>query len=102
MFLAGRARQGYLAAYEAMRAREHGRWIDFYAGECQTDIRQSAQLAAYLMSFLRNLGEGPHFYAWQRKYFDSEADRRVMLMLNTAPHPTDDALWRVMEQALGE
>ncbi len=50
------------------------------------------------MSFARNIGEGPHFYEWQRQFQDSEADRRVLVILNTENHPTDDELWRLMEQ----
>ena len=34
-YLAGRAKRAYTAADAAMRAREHGKWIDFYANECQ-------------------------------------------------------------------
>lgn len=101
-YLAGRAKRAYTAADAAMRAREHGKWIDFYANECQTDVKQTAQLCGYLMSFARTLGEGPHFYEWMRVFGDSEAQRRVMLILNTENHPDDDALWRLMEQRWGE
>lgn len=101
-YLAGRAKRAYTAADAAMRAREHGKWIDFYANECQTDVKQTTQLCGYLMSFARTLGEGPHFYEWMRTFGDSEAQRRVMLILNTENHPDDDALWRLMEQRWGE
>lgn len=101
-YQAGRAKNAYTAANAAMRSREHGKWIDFYANECQTDIKQSAQVCGYLMSFARTMGEGPHYYAWMREFGDSEADRRVMLILNTENHPDDDALWRLMEQHWGE
>ena len=40
------------------------------------------------MSFARTMGEGPHFYEWMREFNDSEADRRVMLILNTDNHLT--------------
>lgn len=87
---------------QMLRNREHGKWIDFYANECQTDVKQSAQLCGYLMSFARTMGEGPHFYEWMREFNDSEADRRVMLILNTDNHPDDDTLWRLMEQHWGQ
>lgn len=54
------------------------------------------------MSFARTLGEGPHYYAWMREFGDSEADRRIMLILNTDNHPDDNTLWRLMEQRWGE
>lgn len=98
---AGRAKRDFALANRAMRDREHGKWTDFYANECQTDVKQSALVCGYLMSFARNMGEGPHFYRWQREFQDSEADRRVMLLLNTANHPTDEELWRLMEQRFG-
>lgn len=101
-YQAGRAKNAYTAANAAMRNREHGKWIDFYANECQTDVKQSAQLCGYLMSFARTMGEGPHFYEWMREFNDSEADRRVMLILNTDNHPDDDTLWRLMEQHWGQ
>ncbi|MFR8283087.1 MAG: hypothetical protein ACLU9R_04115 [Faecalibacterium sp.] len=69
-YQAGRAKNAYTAANAAMRNREHGKWIDFYANECQTDVKQSAQLCGYLMSFARTMGEGPHFYEWMREFND--------------------------------
>ena len=54
------------------------------------------------MSFARTMGEGPHYYEWMREFNDSEADRRVMLILNTDNHPDDDTLWRLMEQHWGQ
>lgn len=99
---AGRARRDYAAADRALREREHGKWVDFYANECQTDVKQTAAVCGYLMSFARTLGEGPHFYRWQREFQDSEAERRVMLILNVRNHPTDEELWRLMEQRWGE
>ena len=54
------------------------------------------------MAFLRMQGDGPHETDWMRQYGDSAADRRVMLLLNTRPHPDDDALWRLMEQQRGD
>ena len=101
-YQAGKAKNAYTAANAVMRSREHGKWIDFYANECQTDVKQSAQVCGYLMSFARTLGEGPHYYEWTREFGDSEQDRRIMLILNTDNHPDDDTLWRLMEQRWGE
>ena len=101
-YYAGCAKRLYTLANRAMRDREHGKWIDFYANECQTDVKQTAQVCGYLMSFARTLGEGPHYYAWMREFGDPEQERRIMLILNTDNHPTDDELWRLMEQRWGE
>ena len=101
-YYAGCAEQLYAQANRAMRSREHGKWIDYYANECQTDVKQTAQVCGYLMSFARTLGEGPHYYEWMREFGDPEEERRIMLILNTDNHPTDDELWRLMEQRWGE
>lgn len=96
-YFAGRAKRCYALAYRAMTDREHGKWIGFYANECQTDVRQTAQLCGYLMSYARNQGEGPHFYEWMREFGESPEESRVLLLLNTERHPSDDELFAMME-----
>lgn len=100
-YYAGCAKRLYAQAYRAMQEREHGKWVGYYVNECQTDVRQSAQVCGYLMSFARTLGEGPHYYEWMREFGDPEDERRIMLILNTEPHPGDDDLWLLMEQRWG-
>ncbi len=99
-FHAGKARKEYLTANEAMRAREHGKWHGFYENECLTDIKQTAWVLEGLMSYLRALGDGPHYYQWQREYLYSENDRRVMLIMNMENHLKDDELFALMEAKL--
>lgn len=101
-YLAGKARQAYLAANDAMRACEHGKWHGYYANECLTDVKQTAWVLSGLMSDLRNLGDGPHFYEWQREFLYAEEDRRVMLILNMENHLTDDELFALMDARWGD
>ena len=101
-YYAGCAKRLYALAYRAMQDCEHGKWVGYYANECQTDVRQTVQVCGYLMSFARTLGEGPHYYAWMREFGAPEDERRIMLILNTEPHPGDDDLWLLMEQRWGE
>lgn len=101
-YYAGCAKHLYTLSYRAMQDCEHGKWVGFYANECQTDVRQTAQVSGTLMSFARTMGEGPHYYEWMREFGDPEEERRVMLILNTETHPDDDALWLLMEQRWGE
>lgn len=101
-YYAGCAERFYFLANRALRDREHGKWMDYYANECQTDVKQTAQVCGYLMSFARTLGEGPHYYEWMRAFGDPEEERRIMLILNTDNHPSDRELWRLMEQRWGE
>lgn len=100
-YYAGLARKEYLATNAAMRESEHGKWTGYYANECLTDIKQTAWVLTGLMSYLRNLGDGPHFYAWQREFLYSEKDRKVMLVMNMENHITDDELWVMMEAQHG-
>lgn len=100
-YLAGKARKEYMAADAAMRSREHGKWHNFYANECLTDVKQTAWVLESLMGFVRNLGEGPHFYEWQREFLYPEEDRRVLLILNMDNHLRDLELFELMEERDG-
>lgn len=99
-YQAGKARKEYRKADNAMREREHGKWHGFYENECLTDVKQTAWVLQGLMSYIRALGDGPHYYEWQREYLYSEKDRRVMLILNMENHLTDDELFTLMEARL--
>lgn len=99
-YFAGKARKEYLKADSAMRAREHGKWHDFYRNECLADIKQTAWVLEGFMSYVRALGDGPHYYEWQREYLYAEKDRRVMLILNMENHLRDEELFSLMEAAL--
>ena len=101
-YKAGKARKGYLRADRDMRDREHGKWHDFYANECLTDIKQTAWVIEGLMSYIRNLGDGPHFYLWQREFLYSEEDRRVVLVCNMENHLKDLELYELMEERYGD
>ena len=97
-YLAGKARKCYQQADSAMRSREHGKWHGFYQNECLTDVKQTAWVLEGLMSFLRCLGDGPHYFGWQREFLYSEEDRRVMLILNMENHLRDQELFELMEE----
>ena len=94
---AGRSRAAYLAADRAMREREHGKWRLFYANDCQADVKQSAWLMGVLMGALRNHGDGPHFYRWQRRFIDPVEDAGIMLILNMENHLDNDELFARMQ-----
>lgn len=96
-YQAGKARKSYLNGNAAMRGREHGKWKGFYENDCFTDVKQSAWVLECLMSYIRNLGDGPHFYHWQREFLYSEEDKRVMLLLNLENHLKDNELFELME-----
>lgn len=99
-YRAGKARKEYLKADSALREREHGKWQGFYGNECLTDIKQTAWVLQGLMAYLRALGDGPHYYRWQREYLYAEKDRRVMLIMNMENHLRDEELFALMEAKL--
>lgn len=99
---AGLARNEYQKADDAMKSREHGKWKGFYANECLTDVKQTAWVLEGLMSYLRSLGDGPHFYQWQREFLYSEEDKRVMLIMNMENHLKDEEIFELMEQRWGK
>lgn len=96
-YLAGLAKDEYLAADRAMRDREHGKWHMFYANDCQADVKQSAWLMGVLMGVLRVQGDGPHFYQWQRRFLDAPEDAQIMLILNMENHLDNDQLHALMK-----
>lgn len=101
-YQAGKAKKEYEAANGAMREREHGKWRDFYKNECLTDVKQTAWVLETFMGYLRCLGEGPHYYAWQREFLYAEADRRITLITNMENHLKDNELFQLMEQRWGD
>ena len=100
-YTAGQAKEAYLAGDRAMREREHGCWHLFYANDCQADVKQSAWLMGVLMGVLRNFGDGPHFYQWQRQFIDPPEDAGIMLILNMENHLDDDELFHLMQARMG-
>lgn len=96
-YFTGNAAEAYEKADAAMRSREHDKWEGFYANDCLTDVKQTAYCLRRLMGVIRNLGDGPDFYAWQREVIYSEEDRRVVLITNMENHMTDEQLYERMK-----
>lgn len=95
-YLLGKAADAYQTADFSMREREHGKWKGFYANECLTDIKETAYILRQLMGYVRNIGDGPDFYSWQRETIYAEKDRRVMLITNMENHLTNEELYQAM------
>lgn len=94
---AGLSSNAFKKGYDTMRSHEHGIWKGFYANDCESDIRQSYYVAQSLMSYLRVLGDGPHFYKWQRKYQQDAGGDKVLLILRLKSHITDDKMWELID-----
>lgn len=97
-YLLGKAADAYARADTTMRSREHDKWESFYANDCLTDVKETAYCLRRLMGYIRNLGDGPDFYEWQREVAYSEEDRRVVLITNMENHMTDEELYCKMKE----
>lgn len=97
-FHIGRAAEYFEEANLLMRGREHGKWKDFYKNDCLTDIKQTGYLLRHLMGYIRNIGDGPYFYHWQRDYLYSKTDRKVILVTNFENHMTDWEIYELMKK----
>ena len=96
-YLLGKAAEQYGQADAAMRMREHDKWKGFYENECLTDVKLTAYRLKNLMGYVRNQGDGPHFYEWQRQVTYAEEDQRVVLITNMENHMTDWDLYMCMK-----
>jgi hypothetical protein len=81
-----------------MRQTEKDIWKGFYENDCLCDIKYTAYILKHLMFYIRNMGDGPHFFEWQRKFLYKEEDRRVMLLTNLENHLTDKELYEAMKK----
>ena len=92
-FLLGNAAEAFETGNEKMRECEHDKWKGFYANDCLTDVKETAYCIKRLMGYIRNIGDGPDFYKWQREVTYSENDRKVVLITNMENHMTDWELY---------
>ena len=97
-YLAGTAADCFEQADTCLKARCHGKWKGFYDNDCQTDLKETAYLLRLLMGYLRNLGDGPYFYKWQRIVTYPPEDRNILLLLNYENHMTDKELYLAMKE----
>ena len=95
---AGLSAKAFQEGYDKMRGHEQGIWKNFYKNDCEADIRQSSILMEGLMSYLRVLGDGPHFYRWQRRFQSGAGGDRIHLILRLKEHLTDMELWNLITE----
>ncbi len=95
---AGLAKEAFSRGYKTMRSHEHGIWENFYKNDCEADIKQSAYVAGSLMAYLRMLGDGPHFYKWQRHFQQDAGGDKVHLILRIKEHLSDDEIFELMKE----
>ena len=96
--LLGNAAECFEAANQRMRDCEHDKWESFYANECLSDVKETAYCLKRLMGYVRNIGDGPDFFLWQRKVLCEEEDKRVILITNLDNHMTDWELYEGLKE----
>lgn len=64
-------------------------------------MKETAYCLKRLMGYVRNLGDGPDFYKWQREVTYSENDAKVVLITNKENHMTDWELYFVGKTCKG-
>ena len=101
-FLLGKAAEMYESADAKMRGREHDKWKGFYANDCLTDMKETAYCLKRLMGYIRNIGDGPDFYMWQREVTYSKEDCKVILITNMENHMTDWELYLAGKEKVAE
>ncbi len=94
---AGLAARAFKTGYEEMRITEKGVFKGFFENDCEADIRQSFYVMKGFMSYVRFQGDGPHFYLWQRMFQKGAGGDKVLLILRTRKHVTDEELWQMMD-----
>jgi hypothetical protein len=94
----GKAMESYEEANNMLRKSEREIWKGFYENDCLCDIKQTAYVLKHAMAYIRNIGDGPHFFQWQREFIYSEEDRRVMLITNMENHLTDEEIYEAMKK----
>ncbi len=97
-FLLGNAAERFEAANRKMRDCEHDKWENFYANECLSDVKETAYCLKRLMGYVRNIGDGPDFFCWQREVLCPEEDKRVILITNMDNHMTDWELYEGLKE----
>ena len=97
----GLSAEWYEKADQAMQECCHDKWIGFYDNDCQTDICETAYLLRQLMGYVRNTGDGPYFYNWQREVLYSPGDRKILLLTNEERHMTDQEMFEKMKEING-
>lgn len=94
----GQAADWYQAVDEEMKRCAHDKWNGFYDNDCQSDVKETAYLLRMLMGYVRNLGDGPYFYQWQRLVIYPRQDRKILLLLNEENHLTNEELYQAMKE----
>lgn len=94
----GRAAEEFDKAVQAMKEAGHDKWKGFYDNDCLADVKQTVYLLKQMMGHIRNIGDGPHFYEWQREFLYKEEDKRVVLITNMENHLTDEELLEQMKK----
>ena len=94
----GQAMECLQEVLDAMKEASHGKWEGFYDNDCLTDVKFTIYTLSRIMGYIRNLGDGPHFFMWALKYMYPDIDHKVVLITNMRNHPEDWELYLAMKR----
>jgi hypothetical protein len=102
LFAKGEAPRAFVAATAALREYEaslrcleeaqRGRWKNFFRCDYLTNVAATAYAADALRRWLRQFGDAPDYYRWNRAYAVSPSERGLLLENTTRRALSDDEL----------
>lgn len=87
---------------EALQAANHDHWQGFYDNDCLTDIKFTSYSLKQVMGYIRNIGDGPHYYSWQLKYMNPSIGHKVVLITNMRNRVDDQEIYQAMKEIKGQ
>ena len=87
-------------AEQVLREWEEGKWTGFYANDCLTDVSQNSYLLKVLMEHIRAFGDGPEYWAWQRRFSYKAEDRNIVLITNWEKHRDAWSLYEAIKEQM--
>jgi len=95
----GLAMDEFAFANGLLRNSEYGVWRGYHANECFADYKFTAYLLRVFMAFIRNFGDGPGYWDWQRELFYPAEDKGVRLQMNLHNRDTEEEMFRKMKES---
>ena len=95
----GLAMDEFITANSLLRSSEYCIWKGYHANECFADFKFTAYLLRVFMAYIRNFGDGPGYWDWQRELFYPEEDKGVRLQMNLHNRNTEEEMFHKMKES---
>jgi hypothetical protein len=99
-FVAASASLGeYRRALGLLEAAQRGKWRNFFRCDYLTNVAATAYAVDSLRRWLRQFGDAPDYYRWNRAFAVSESERGLLLENTTRRVLSDDELAQALASA---